>query len=360
MKIDLKNAGTMGSWLVGSAFAMCMCAPQAATISGAGSSAAAPIYRSWAAEYAKESGVTLDYEAIGSSAGLKKIRAGVTAFGASDVAPSQAELDKDAMVLIPMAITGVVPVIHLPKSGDIELRLTGELLARIFLGSITQWNAPEIVQLNPGLVLRDWPIRVVVRSDGSGTTHNFADYLAQRSPQWKSERGVKSSYAWPAGFLAVKGSDGVVKAVRETPGAIGYVDFGYVRENKLHVVALKNSAGEFVLPSTTGFRSALSNSEWVSQGSFGSMLTDKAGLATWPITMGTFVVFPKISDQPEMTLRALQFFVWAFLHGDSLVQKNNFVRLPDRVQAAAFKAITSIKDRSGHPLNLSLQGPLAQ
>lgn len=326
--------------------------------SGAGSSAAAPIYRSWAQAYLKETGLSLSYESIGSSAGIKKIRAGETSFGASDVAPTQSELDKDGLALFPIAITGIVPVANLPKVGDGELQLTGDVLARIFLGQITQWNAPEIVQLNPGVALHDLAITVVVRSDGSGSTYNFADYLAKVNATWKSAWGVKTSFAWPTGFLAVKGSDGVVKAVKETSGAIGYVDYGYVKEQRLRAVQLKNAAGAFVRPSTQAFRSALSNSEWVSRGAFTATLTDKPGLASWPITMGTFVLVPLVTHQSEQTQRALQFFVWAFLHGDALVQQSQFVRLPDRVQAAAFKAISSVKDRAGQPMVLSLEQSL--
>ena len=330
------------------------------TVTGAGSSAAAPIYQSWARAYQKASGVSLLYELVGSSAGLKKIRARETGFGASDVAPSDAELSKEGNVVFPIAITGIAPVVNLPKLADGQLRLVGDVLARIFMGEITQWNAAEIVKLNPGINLPDLAIRVVVRSDGSGTTYNFADYLAKANPVWHSQHGVKTSFAWPAGFLAVKGSDGVVKAVKETAGAIGYVDYGYVKDNKLNAVQLKNLDGEFMRPSIDAFRAALSNSEWVSQGTFTTTLTNKPGRGTWPITMGTFAVLPQITDKTEETQRALKFFVWAFINGDALVQENNFVRLPNRVQASAFKAITTIKDKAGNLIGLNLMGGAGQ
>ncbi|ABE46058.1 phosphate ABC transporter substrate-binding protein PstS [Polaromonas sp. JS666] len=329
-------------------------AASAETISGAGSSAAAPIYQAWARAYQKSTGAALAYEPVGSSAGLKKIRAHETGFGASDVAPTEAELAASGLLVFPVAITGISPVVNLPKVGDGQLRLTGEVLARIFLGEITQWNAAEIVQLNPGLKLPDLPVKVVVRGDGSGTTYNFADYLAKLSPTWKAKYGVKTSVDWPATFVAVKGSDAVVKNVRETVGTIGYVDHGYVRDHKLTTVQLKNLDGEFVSPSIVAFRAALSSSEWASTGSFTSTLTNKAGKATWPITMGTFALVPKVADQPAQTLPALRFFVWAFLNGDALVQENNFVRLPDRVQATAFKAITSVKDKAGNAIAMGL------
>jgi phosphate transport system substrate-binding protein len=322
-------------------------------ISGAGSSAAAPIYRSWAREYQKETNVGLAYEAIGSSSGIKKISLREIDFGASDVAPSDSELAKLGLVAFPIAITGITPVVNLAKISDGQLRLTGPVLARIFLGEIAKWNSPEIANLNPGVVLPDVPIKVVVRSDGSGTTFNYSDYLAKTSPQWKERFGVKSSFTWPESYLAVKGSDGVVKAVKETSGAIGYVDYGYVKDYKLTSVQIKNSNGEFLAPSTASFRAALNASEWVSRGTFNTTLTAQPGKGSWPITMGTFVVVPSVADKPQTTQRALKFFVWAFLKGDSLVQDNNFVRLPDRVQASAFKVISSIKDAAGNSLNLN-------
>lgn len=329
-------------------------------IIGAGSSAAAPIYQSWAREYQKASGVGMQYEPVGSSAGIKKIRAREAGFGASDVAPSEAELSRDGLIVFPIAITGIAPIVNLPKVGDGQLRLSGEVLVRIFMGEIKQWNAPEIVQLNPGLNLPHLPVKVVVRSDGSGTTYNFADYLAKMSPAWNEKNGVKTSFTWPAGFLGAKGSDGVVKAVKETAGSIGYVDFGYVRDNNLNAVQLKNLEGEFLAPSIEAFRTALSRSEWVSKGTFTSTLTNKPGKGTWPLTMGTFAVVPRVTDKADETLRALKFFVWAFLNGDALVHENNFVRLPNRVQAAAFNAITTVKDKEGNLIGLNLVGDSIQ
>jgi len=330
------------------------------SVSGAGSSAAAPIYQSWARGYQKASGVSLQYESIGSSAGLKKIRAREAGFGASDVAPSEAELSKDGLVLFPIAITGISPIVNIPKVGDGQLRLSGEVLARIFLDEITRWNAPEIVQLNPGINLPDLPVKVVVRSDGSGTTYNFADYLAKMSPTWNGKNGVKTAFTWPASFLGAKGSEGVVKAVKETTGSIGYVDFGYVKDNKLSAVQLKNIEGEFLMPSIDAFRDALANSEWVSKGTFTSTLTNKPGKGAWPITMGTFAVVPRVTDKADETLRALKFFVWALLNGDTLVHENNFVRLPNRVQASAFRAITTVKDKEGNLIGLNLVGDTIQ
>jgi phosphate transport system substrate-binding protein len=322
-------------------------------IHGAGSSAAAPLYRSWATEYQKSSGVTLAYETTGSSAGLKKIRARETDFGASDVSPSDAELAKDGLVVFPIAVTGIVPVINLPKVTESQLRLSGEVLARIFLGEITQWSAPEIAQLNPDLALPKLAIRVVARSDGSGTTYNFADFLAKVSPIWREKNGVKTGYDWPTSFLSVKGSDGVVAAVKQTSGAIGYVDYGYVKDNQLNAVQMKNAEGEFIKPSVLAIRAALISSEWTTKSSFTSTLTNLSGKGVWPITMGTFALLPKVADKPEQTQRALKFFVWGFSRGDAQIQQNNFVRLPDRMQASIFKLTATIKDTAGKSIALA-------
>jgi phosphate transport system substrate-binding protein len=224
------------------------------------------------------------------------------------------------------------------------------------MGQIGQWNAPEIAQLNPGLALPALPIKVIVRSDGSGTTYNYTDYLAKVHPDWQGRYGVKSSIAWPEGFIAAKGSEGVSKAVRETVGGISYVDFGYVREYGLNPVQMQNLAGEFLSPSNEGLRAALSHSDWASSGNFTSTLTHKPGRGSWPITMGTFAAVPLVTDKPQETLPALKFFAWSFLHGDELVQQSNFVRLPTRVQAAAFKVIASVKDQAGNPIGLQVSG----
>lgn len=327
---------------------------QSQTLTGAGSSAAAPIYRSWAAQYQQRGGPSLTYEPIGSSAGIKKIKAEQTGFGASDVAPPQDELKSSGLVLFPIAITGIAPVVNLPKISDGQLRLTGPVLARIFLGEIKQWNDPALTELNTGLNLPALPIKVVVRSDGSGTTYNFADYLSKVNSSWKTKYGVKTSFAWPPNFIASKGSDGIVKSVKENMGSIGYVDYGYVKDNKLQSVQMACADGDFVQPSVMSFRAAMHNSEWNSKGTFSSTLTHVACKGCWPITMGTFVLVPQIAKNPEETTAVLQFFVWAFMNGDSLVQKNNFVRLPDRMQSLAYRAIASVKDQSGQALKLSL------
>ena len=326
----------------------------AQAVTGAGSSAAAPIYRSWAKAYAKATGRAVDYDPVGSSAGMKKIQQQAVGFGATDVYPAEKDLLEHGLLAVPVAITGISPIINLPKLPNGQLRLTGEVLSRIFMGEIIRWNAADIAKLNPDLTLPDLPIKLVVRADGSGTTYNFADYLGKVSPQWKKTYGAKTSIAWPAGVLAFKGSDGVAKGVRDTVGAIGYVDHGYVAEYGLTTVQMKNADGIYVKPSIDAFKAALANSDWSATGVFNSTLTQRPGKSMWPITMGTFVVFPKVTQNPDQTTQALRFILWSFLNGDTLVQENNFVRLPDRVQASAFKIITSIRDNQGKPLGMSL------
>jgi phosphate transport system substrate-binding protein len=330
------------------------------TLTGAGSSAAAPVYRAWGAAYGRSQDVQLAYESVGSSAGLKKIRAKEVSFGASDAAPSELELTRDQLVLIPTFVTGTVPVVNLPKIGHGKLRLSGEALVGIFQGTITRWNAPEIRSLNPGVTLPDLEIRPVVRSDGSGTTFYFTDYLSRISPAWKDKFGAKTSIAWSAGFIGAKGSDGVVKTVKEMIGAIGYVDFNYVVDHKLNPVRLRNLAGEFVTPGVSAFRAALYASDWSAKGDFHATLSNLPGDNVWPITMGTFVLLPKVSDKSADTARALRFLVWALLEGDQVVENMSFVRLPDKLQALAFKTLSSVTNPQGSPLGIVAMASLSR
>lgn len=319
---------------------------------GAGSSAAAPVYQAWATAYGRSTTFQLMYAPIGSSAGLKKILAREVAFGASDVAPAELDLAKDNLVLVPTFVSGAVPVVNLPKMGNLKVRLNGEVLARIFMGHITRWNSPEIQGINAGLALPDLAIKPVVRSDGSGTTFYFTDFLSKVSPAWRDQFGAKSTVAWPAGFIGAKGSDSVADAVKQTVGAIGYIDFNYVAKYELTVTYLRNASGEFLLPSAAAFRAALRASEWASKGNFHASLANLAGSNVWPITMGTFVLFPKQIEASIENESALRFFVWALLKGDQVVENLSFVRLPDKMQALAFKALFSVKDAQGHQLGL--------
>jgi phosphate transport system substrate-binding protein len=320
------------------------------SINGAGSTAAAPIYRVWSQNYERVSKTALNYDAIGSSAGLARIRERKADFGASDVPPSTADLEKDGLIMVPTVVTAAVPIINVPGVGRGQLRLTGEVLARIFLGQVTAWNAPEIRELNPRIDLPAAPIRVVVRADGSGTTYHFADFLSKVSAEWASARGAKSSFPWPGSFVAVKGSAEVAKSVKTTPGAIGYVDYNYVIEGDLDFAQLRNAAGNFVSPSVDSFVAAVRASDWYTKGDFKRGLNNMPGAASWPITMGTFAILPHVSTTPDNTVAALRFLTWGYLNGDNLAKQANFVPLPERVQAKAYAEISKIVDGSGNPL----------
>ncbi len=320
------------------------------TLVGAGSSAAAPVYSVWADEYARARGVVLRYDPVGSGASMAKIKERSVDFGASDVIASPAELDKAGLVMVPTVITGVVPVVNLGGVKPNALHLTGDLLGRIFAGEITQWDASEIRALNPSLALPSRRIRLVARADGSGTTYHFSDYLGRTSATWKARYGVANRFEWPAGTLAVKGSSEVAKTVMATADAIGYIDYNDVLDHDLTGVSLRNADGQWVGASVAGFRQAVLHSAWYSRGDFSGGIDDMPGASTWPITMGTYIAVPRVARPGDGTERALRFLTWGYLNGDTLAQRARFVPLPERVQAAAYKAIATITDADGQSL----------
>jgi phosphate transport system substrate-binding protein len=324
----------------------------AETIVGAGSSAAAPVYKAWGAVYGKKNDVQLAYDPVGSGAGLQKVRAKEVAFGATDVAPPDDVLTKDQLVMVPTFVSGVAPVVNLPKVGNNRLKLSGDVLAGIFSGALTRWNAPEIQSLNADMVLPDLPIKPIVRSDSSGTTYYFTDYLARVNPAWKDKYGNKNLIKWPETLTAVKGSSEVAKTVRSTPGAIGYLDANYVAEFDLSAAQVRNAAGEFVSANAANFRTALRASDWFAKGDFHATLANMPGRTAWPITMGTFVVFPRITDKSADTSRALRFVTWALMKGDPVVEGMSFVRLPDKIQGIAFKNLSAVTDSQGKTIGL--------
>jgi phosphate transport system substrate-binding protein len=316
---------------------------------GAGSSAAHPVYATWASAYAAQRGVQLDYDPAGSGAGIRKVLAGEADFGASDLVPDAETLAGRDMVVVPTAVTGAVPVLNLPGIATGRLRLDGATLADIFAGRIQRWNDAALRALNPGLDLPDRPIRRVVRSDSSGTTWNFSDYLAKASPSWQAEFGVASRFDWKGEVIAARGSSGVTEAVQRTPGAIAYVDYNYVVRHNLDAIALRNRDGAFVSASLDSFSAALEASPWPRSGDFSSTLTNQPGLRSWPITMGTFIIVPRHSNAPGVR-HAVEFFTWAFMHGDALIRNSHFVRLPDRVQAKAFQSLSAVTDAGGRAI----------
>ena len=350
---------TLSAALVGACLvATCAHAADSQSITGAGSSAAAPVYKIWGAEYAKAKGTALDYAPVGSGAGMAKINKREVDFGASDFIASPADLKKNDLVMFPTVITGVVPIVNLGKIGPNQLHLTGELLGRIFAGQLTQWDAPEIKALNPGLKLPNHAIRVVARADGSGTSYHFSDYLSRTSPAWKAKYGVASHFDWPAGTLAVKGSGEVAKTVQATEDSIGYIDFNYVLDDNLTGVSVKNADGQWVAASVEGFRQAVMHSTWYSSGDFSTELNNLPGAESWPITMGTYIAVPRVASAADRAERTLRFLTWAYLNGDALARQAKFVPLPERVQASAYREISRVVSGSGEMLGAKMMGQL--
>lgn len=335
-------------------FGLLSASVSAIEITGAGSSAAAPLYAKWAGSYQKQGGATIQYQSVGSSAGIKQIKEKSVSFGASDVPLSRDEAQKEKLVCFPSAISGVVPVVNLPGVRSGELKLTGEVIAGIYSRKIVAWNDPAITAVNPDIKLPKLAIVPVAREDGSGTTYNFTDYLSKVSPSWKESIGTKFAPAWGSGLTLAKGSGAVSQAVRRTSGAIGYIDFSYVEQDQLSYAKLQNREGRFVAPSAFTFASALSSSSWKTKATFEEMLTDQSGNNSWPITMGTFVIVPQMTGNAEATTAVLKFFTWAFMRGDGIVGDADFVRLPDRVQARIYNELTKVTDKEGKPLRWSM------
>lgn len=336
---------------VGLSLILTVSTAQAAGLQGAGSTAAAPLYTKWGELYLASHGTALQYQAIGSSAGLEKFRTGQVDFGASDVALSPHKSQEIQAISIPTVISGVVPVVHVAGVRAGRLVLSGEVLAAIYARTITSWNDPKIAALNPDIRLPAHTIKPVARADGSGTTYILTDYLSKVSPTWKPQFGQGFTAKWPDGVRAEKGSQGMANAVKELSGAIGYVEYAYALQNNLAFVRMKNREGVVVMPESRSFLAAIQRSEWMKDAHYEAMLTDLPGRDTWPITGGTFVIFPKVTATPEKTIAAVRFFTWSFMHGDKAAESLDYVRLPDRVQARVFRELSQIKNSKGEPIN---------
>ena len=339
----------IGRFVLGLVFGLSIscCCRAAEAILGVGSSAAHPVYRLWSEHYARSGGVSLNYDPAGSSAGLKSIRAGTSDFGASDIAPSREDLERDGLLIFPTAITGAVPVFNLPALRGASLVLSGEVIAAIFMGDITEWNDTRIQGLNPGTLLPAQRIIPVVRSDGSGTTHHFSDYLAKVDAGWKARMGVGSRLKWPEGVVSAQGSKGVAQNVASTAGSISYVDYNYVLEYQLKAAKIRLPDGSLVDAGPNSFRNALMRSTWVGKADFTEALTNIPGKGVWPITMGTFVILPRVATDVVRAQALIRFFTWAFINGDELAARANFVRLPDLIQAQSYRTLAAIQDSQG-------------
>ncbi len=317
----------------------------ASDITGAGASFPAPIYSKWADAYHKATGSKVNYQSIGSSGGIKQINAKTVDFGASDMSLTPEQLEKDGLQQFPTVIGGVVPVVNVPGVKPGELKLTGEILANIYLGKINKWNDPALVALNPGLNLPATDIGVVRRADGSGTTFIFTNYLSKVSAEWKEKVKEGSAVQWPLG-LGGKGNEGVSAFVQKLPGAIGYVEYAYAKQNKLTFASMKNKDGNFVLPDDENFKAAAAGADW-SKSAFYEILTDKPGKSSWPITGATFVLMHKVQDKPAQAVEALQFFDWAYKNGSKLASDLDYVPMPDVTVKLIRASWAGIKDASG-------------
>ena len=309
-------------------------------ITGAGSTFAAPIYAKWGEASAATTGVKLNYQAIGSGAGINQINNRTVDFGASDMPVAADQLKEHKLMQFPTVIGGVDIIVNLPDVKANELKLTGELLADIYLGKITKWNDPKIAALNPGLKLPSAAIAPVYRADGSGTTFVFTDYLSMQSPDWKSKVGSSTSVKWSAGTGA-KGSDGVAGTVHNVKGGIGYVESAYAEMNHLTTTQLRNKAGQFVSPSMDSYKAAAASADWSKVQNFAIDLNDQPGDKSWPIESATFVLLPTDPKDPNQSAATKKFFDWGFTHGDDIAVQLLYIPLPASVKdavRAAWKA----------------------
>jgi phosphate transport system substrate-binding protein len=302
----------------------------AADITGAGATFPFPIYAKWAEAYKKETGTGLNYQSIGSSGGIRQIRAKTVAFGASDAPVKGEELDRDGMVQFPAIIGGTVPVFNLDGFGKGELRVSGPVLAEMFMGKISKWNDPKLAALNPGKNLPDMTITIVHRADGSGTTFNWTDYLATVSKEWLDTVGRGAAVKWPAPTsVGGKGNEGVAANVTRTKGALGYVEYAYAKKNNISVMALQNKDGNFVMPGDETFSAAAAGADWFSVPGMGLSIVNQPGANAYPVTTASFILMYKEPADKAQSVEVLKFFDWAFKNGKQMASDLDYVALPD-------------------------------
>jgi len=338
--------------LLGAALGVALAATAAfaQTITGAGASFPYPIYAKWAAAYRGVSGATLNYQSIGSGGGIAQIKAKTVTFGASDMPLKPAELQKAGLTQFPTVVGGAVPVVNIKGIKAGQLTLDGPTLAKIFLGQIATWSDPAIAKLNPGLKLPSQAIAIVHRSDGSGTTFLFSNYLSKVSPDWENKVGYGTSIEWPAG-LGAKGNEGVAGNVVQTAGSIGYVELAYATQNKLATVGMINKSGGKVQPSIDSFAAAGANADWTGAQDFYVLLTDQPGQDAWPISGATLILMHKQAADPAASAEALKFFKWAYEKGNEMARSLEYVPLPDNVHQVIVESwARNIKDSSGNPV----------
>ncbi len=338
MKFNLIRAAVAAS------FSLTAFLAQAEDVTGAGASFPAPIYAKWADAFNKATGVRVNYQSVGSGAGIKQIKAKTVDFGASDMPLKDDELAKEGLMQFPMVIGGVVPVVNIKGISAAQVKMTGELLGDIFLGKIKKWNDPAIAALNPGVPLPDASISVVRRADGSGTTFVFTNYLSKVNAEWKTKVGDGAAVNWPTG-AGGKGNEGVSAFVSRLPNSIGYVEYVYAKQNKMSYVTLRNAAGAYVNPDDLTFKAAAAGAEW--NKSFYQILTNQADKNAWPITGATFILMHKVQDKPAQAAGSLKFFEWAYVNGDKQASDLEYVPLPTSLKDLVRKEWAKLADASG-------------
>ena len=303
---------------------------QAADITGAGATFPYPIYAKWAEAYKRETGVGLNYQSIGSSGGIRQINAKTVAFGASDAPVSGENLDKMGQVQFPAIIGGTVPVVNLDGFRPGELRITGPVMAEVFMGTITRWNDPKLAALNPGKNLPNTEITVVHRADGSGTTFNWTDYLSTISKEFNDRVGKGAAVKWPAASsVGGKGNEGVAANVNRIKGSIGYVEYAYVKKNNMTFLQLQNKSGRWISPDDLTFAAAADGADWFSVPGMGLSIVDQRNPNAWPVSSASFIIMYKNPDNREQSQAVLKFFDWAFKNGKKMSEELDYVHLPD-------------------------------
>ncbi len=346
MKIRLKSALT-GALGMAALFGASLASAQ--EITGAGATFPAPIYAKWAADYNKATGVKINYQSIGSGAGIKQIDSKTVDFGASDMPQTDEVLKAKGQMQFPAVIGGTVPVINIKGIAPGQMKLDGQVLGDIFLGKITKWDDAAIKALNPGLALPDAAIAVVRRADGSGTTFNFTNYLSRVHPEWKAKVGEGTAVNWPVG-AGGKGNEGVAAFVNRLPNSIGYVEYAYVKQNKMTYALMKNRDGVFVAPDDETFKAAAAGADW--NKTFYQLITDQPGKDSWPISTATFILMQLKQDKPGNATEVFKFFSWAYKNGGKLASDLDYVPMPANVIGTIEKSWSQVTDASGKPVAL--------
>lgn len=342
------NSSAFGRGLLSFTLLAAASMASAQDVTGAGATFPAPVYAKWADAYNKATGAKVNYQSVGSGAGLKQIKSKTVDFGASDMPLKDEELAADGLMQFPTVIGGVVPVVNIKGIQPGQIKLTGQLLGDIYLGKITKWNDPALVALNPGVPLPDAAISVVRRADGSGTTFLFTNYLSKVNAEWKAKAGEGTAVNWPTG-AGGKGNEGVSAFVMRLPNSIGYVEYAYAKQNKMSHVLMKNRDGNFVAPDDANFKAAAAGAEW--NKSFYQVLTEQPGKDAWPLTGATFILMHKTQDKPASATGSLKFFDWAYANGDKMAADLEYVAPPTAVKDLVRKQWAEVKDGSGKAIS---------